>query len=473
MKRSRRGGSRDAALFAALALLAILLGPASAARPLEEDAGVGGDYSDDFAAAPDSAAAAVAAEGAEGGANANAAAIAALAARTRGDDNMRASEVGFAGVRFGGEGANAPLTDLAATPLMRACASERAEHCARVRTHKHDGRLFRCLAARAGGVSFSDRCRVALAARVHARQSNWRLDPRLVRECGDDAAKFCPREDARELKDEQRDAAAEEEAAAGGSVKAPTSSGTKSSDVLRCLARHSSSSGVAAAGVLSSRCEAELSRASHAFLFLWAPSGPLTQPCDRDVGRLCLVADELLAQTPGAVDACLEGVYRRQWRPEDEQQGTGAHLSRRDDRRLAPTCASLMRLSSQGRERALKREFSASLALYAAVHTSLGALEKKTGHTLALRDAGGEKIIGLTPEGVGAAVGGSIGGLVLLGLVVGGSCWWCAVARKRRQQRGLMAGAGIGPPKVGGGGGGAGAAGQKVAAVFLQMAPKV
>jgi hypothetical protein len=493
--RRRVGGTRRVAAVLLPLLLVLLIGTASAARPIGEDPLVGGDYSDDAFAAPRAAAAAAAvpAEGAEGsGAGAGAAndpRAAAIAAAVAARGGMRASEVGFAGVRFDESNNNDAAGEqqlLAASPLLRACRRERAEHCAAVRAHRHDGRLFRCLAARAGGLGFGDGCRVALAARVHGRQGNWRLDPRLLRECADDAARLCPREDAREAADAGRDAAAEAAASAGGGGGGgggDKGAGLSKGDGLRCLARHASSSGAPAAGVLSPRCEAELSRAAHAFLFLWAPGGPLTAPCDRDVGRLCLVADPGLAQTPGAVDACLDGVFARRWRPYEDEEGAGAAAdaaasappSRRqdDDRRLAPSCAALVRLSAQGRARALKREFSASLALYSAVHASLGALEGATGQALARRDAGGQKIVGLTPAGVGAVVGGSVGGAVVLALVAGAACWGCAAAaRRRRRKRGLMAGAGIGAPTLG-----VDALKQqqqrRVAAVFLQVAPKI
>jgi hypothetical protein len=451
-------------LFVFLALaIALVLATMARARPLDD----GGDYSDDFAApreppaeGEETAPVSTAASGGDDPAAAAAAALAASAAAAReGDMRMRASQIGFAGVRFGDDQEEQQqhqvVAAATASPLLAACAAERQEYCAKVRVHRHDGRLMRCLASRAGSGGFSDRCRAALAARVHGRQVDWRLDPRLARACDADAARLCTAGAAAAQAEEEEHGAA----AATAAASAATGGGAAQ---LRCLARHASSSGVAVGGLLSSGCEAELSRASHAFLFLWAPGAPLTAPCDADVQRLCLVADELLAQTPGAVDACLVGVHVRMEQHQGAAQEEDQEAWRRDDRKLAPACAALVRLSSSGRSAALKREFSASLALYSALHTSVEALERAAGGkvTLARRDAGGAKIVGLTPEGVGAAVGGSIAGALLLGGVVGLVAWCCV--RSRRGRKGLMADA---TPSVGA------PVAQKAAAVFLQVPP--
>jgi len=479
-RRSAFVGRARAALLLLLAALAATAGPVAYARPAPAE-GEGGradapldDYSDDALGDGDGGGALGAdalppptAKG--GGGGLDDAAIAAAAAAVRG---MRASEVGFAGARFGGA-APYDLTAAAASPLLRACAPERAAFCGgggggRAQRRGGDGRLLRCLAARAGSDAFGGACRVALAARVHGRQVSWRLDHRLVAACGEDARLLCPAADAQEA---ARAAAAA--AAAADPSGESNARGGGGGAVLRCLERHASSSGAAAAGVLAEACEAELSRAAHAFLFLWAPGGPLTSACDADARRLCLVADPGLAQTPGAVDACLVGVHRgEEQRRRDEAAAAGAAgagAGPRDDRRLGPRCQALLRLSGAGRERALRREFSASLALYAAMHSGVGLLERGSGLTVAERDAGGAKIVGLTPAGAGAVAGVVVGALLALGLAVGGIVW-CA---RRGRRRGLMAGEGKGPGQGPGPGQGQAQAQQqqKVAAAFIQMAP--
>jgi Golgi apparatus protein 1 len=56
---------------------------------------------------------------------------------------------------------------------------------------------------------------------------------------------------------------------------------------------------------LDPACRKELARALHMALFIWAPGGLLTAPCDGDVAALCLAPRPSMDHAPGAVGACL------------------------------------------------------------------------------------------------------------------------------------------------------------------------
>jgi hypothetical protein len=65
---------------------------------------------------------------------------------------------------------------------------------------------------------------------------------------------------------------------------------------------------VAKADALGAPCRRELARSLHMSFFVWQPKGVVTQPCDQDIERLCLLAHPSLQQMPGAVGACLTRV---------------------------------------------------------------------------------------------------------------------------------------------------------------------
>jgi len=65
---------------------------------------------------------------------------------------------------------------------------------------------------------------------------------------------------------------------------------------------------VAKSDALGDGCRRELARSLHMSFSVWQPGGVVTQPCDGDIQRLCLLAHPSLQQMPGAVGACLARV---------------------------------------------------------------------------------------------------------------------------------------------------------------------
>lgn len=153
--------------------------------------------------------------------------------------------------------------------LGRACAAERAQHCAGVTPGK--ARVFNCLLANADAMNATTTCQEHLYNTQESRLRNSRLDYGVRNQCKNDVYKYC--------------GAAQEGAE------------DYSGAVLKCLVANNQS--------VTTSCLSELRRVAASGLLLYQPGLPLTDACDGDVSRLCSSSRNLDSFGIGQVKGCL------------------------------------------------------------------------------------------------------------------------------------------------------------------------
>ncbi|KAI8465216.1 MAG: hypothetical protein J3K34DRAFT_379960 [Monoraphidium minutum] len=248
--------------------------------------------------------------------------------------------------------------------LLKACASERGLFCRDVQAG--NARVFRCLADHLADPDFGPVCRGEVISKVQRRQANWRLDPPLRKACRADVASMCGAE---------------------------SEQNTETGLVYKCLVAH--------AADLDPGCKRELGRALHMAFFIWIPGSILTQPCDVDVGEVCLKVRPNMLHSPGEVGECMAQALERIAADEaggrkDLRESAAAALPPA----LTPECRPLIELAAPPN---LKAAFEEGL-VSAALGSRLAALEAAAPAPLVARDDRG-RAQGLTLTGWSAVAG--------------------------------------------------------------------